>query len=82
VGFRPEFANKLFVMFQRLHGMDEFEGEGVGLAIVKRIVLKHGGQVSATAQPGVGATFTFTLPTEVPTSVEIPVDQPAVPTFH
>jgi signal transduction histidine kinase len=62
VGFKPEFANKLFVLFQRLHGMDEFEGTGVGLAIVKRFVQRHGGTVSATAEPDVGATFSFTLP--------------------
>jgi PAS domain S-box-containing protein len=62
VGFKPEYADKLFVLFQRLHGMDEFEGTGVGLAIVKRFVQKHGGTVSATAVPEVGATFSFTLP--------------------
>lgn len=62
VGFNPEYTDKLFVLFQRLHGMDEFEGTGVGLAIVKRFIQKHGGEVSATATPGQGACFSFTLP--------------------
>jgi signal transduction histidine kinase len=62
VGFNNEFKNKLFVMFQRLHGMDEFEGTGVGLAIVKRFVDKHGGQVDADGSPNKGARFSFELP--------------------
>ena len=62
VGFNPDYTDKLFVLFQRLHGMDEFEGTGVGLAIVKRFIQKHGGEVSATASPGQGACFSFTLP--------------------
>ena len=82
VGFNPEFSNKLFVMFQRLHGVNEFEGTGVGLAIVKRFVIKHGGQVSAAAKPGQGATFTFTLPTEIPVGLEFQPDQPEVPAFR
>lgn len=63
VGFDPAMARKLFGTFQRLHGMDEFEGSGIGLALVKRIVQRHGGTVHATASPGGGATFSFTLPT-------------------
>ena len=62
-GFKPDYVGKLFGLFQRLHGMDEFEGTGVGLAIVKRFVQKHGGQVGAKGVPDGGATFRFALPT-------------------
>jgi signal transduction histidine kinase len=62
VGFNNDYTGKLFVLFQRLHGMDEFEGTGVGLAIVKRFVQKHGGEILAEGVPGHGAKFSFTLP--------------------
>jgi len=65
-GFSQEYVGKLFRPFQRLHNPEEFEGNGIGLASVKRIVERHGGTVSAEGQPGGGATFRFTLPREAP----------------
>ena len=63
IGFEEKYLDRIFNVFQRLHSRAEFEGNGMGLAIVKKIALYHGGDITAKSQPGAGTTFILTLPT-------------------
>jgi light-regulated signal transduction histidine kinase (bacteriophytochrome) len=78
VGFDPKHATKLFQVFQKLHSGSEFAGNGVGLAIVKRLVLAHGGYVEADATPQEGATFTVTLPKTAAVALNEPTSAPKI----
>jgi signal transduction histidine kinase len=64
IGFDEKYLDRIFVMFQRLHGRSSYEGTGMGLAICRKIVDRHGGQITARSAPGQGSTFVVTLPTK------------------
>lgn len=69
IGFNEEYAEKIFKMFTRLHGRAQYDGSGIGLAICRKIVERHGGNIAATSTAGQGATFTVTLPVTQVTQV-------------
>ena len=62
IGFDEKYLDRVFTIFQRLHGRGVYEGTGIGLAICRKIVERHGGTITARSKPGEGATFIVTLP--------------------
>ena len=71
IGFDEKYLDRIFTVFQRLHKKGEYEGTGVGLAICRKIVDRHGGTITARSSPGQGATFVVTMPVAQPKEIEV-----------
>ena len=69
IGFEEKYLDRIFVLFQRLHGRTAYEGTGIGLAICRKIADRHGGSITAKSTPGEGSTFIITLPLKQPKEV-------------
>ena len=66
IGIDPDDTDRIFTVFQRLHSVEEYDGSGIGLAVCKRVVERHGGEIRVDSEPGEGSTFSFTLPRSRP----------------
>lgn len=72
IGLDPQFADRIFMVFQRLHGREDYPGTGIGLAIARKIVEHRGGRIWVESEPGKGATFRFTVPVSPPEARALP----------
>jgi light-regulated signal transduction histidine kinase (bacteriophytochrome) len=82
IGFDEKYLDRIFQVFQRLHGRSEYEGTGVGLAICRKIAERHGGSIAAHGRPGEGAAFVVTLPARHPRDAEATDEQPGEADHH